>query len=158
MLRPAELQGLVKELKPAVSQFADFTQGQFQLLPAIDLFNRCQLNVILPTGDVRIDDGAFSTGLRNYQEFFQTTVGLAGETQNFDGNGSYTRFMSGGGGYPIQTELAQQQKSPLYGAATAPPIGTRPARTGGKPPYKPNAPCYRQKPPNLNAAQIGPGP
>jgi phospholipid/cholesterol/gamma-HCH transport system substrate-binding protein len=157
LLQPAELQGLVKELQPAVSEFAEFTEGQFQLLPAVDLFDRCQLNVILPTGDARIDDGAFSTGLRNYQEFFQTTVGLAGESQNFDGNGSYTRFMSGGGSNSVQTQVAQQQTSPLFGSATYPPIGTRPAR-GGKPPYKPNAPCYKQKPPNLNAAQIGPGP
>ena len=157
LLRPAELQGLVDELQPAVSEFAQFTKGQFQLLPEIDLFNRCQLNVILPTGDARIDDGPFSTGLRNYQEFFQTTVGLAGESQNFDGNGSYTRFMSGGGAYPVQTQIAQQQGSPLFGSATSPPVGTRPARSG-KPPYKPNAPCYKQKPPNLNAAQIGPGP
>jgi phospholipid/cholesterol/gamma-HCH transport system substrate-binding protein len=157
LLRPAELQGLVEELQPAVSEFAQFTKGQFELLPAIDLFNRCQLNVILPTGDARIDDGAFSTGLRNYQEFFQTTVGLAGESQNFDGNGSYTRFMSGGGAFPVQTQQVQQQGSPLFGSATSPPVGTRPAR-GGKPPYKPNAPCHKQKPPDLNAAQIGPGP
>jgi phospholipid/cholesterol/gamma-HCH transport system substrate-binding protein len=157
LLKPAELQGLVNELQPGVAEFARFTKAQFQLLPAIDLFNRCQLNVILPTGDARIDDGAFSTGLRNYQEFFQTTVGLAGESQNFDGNGSYTRFMSGGGAYAVQTQNAQQQDSPLFGSATSPPVGTRPAR-GGKPPYKPNAPCYKQSPPNLNAAQIGPGP
>jgi phospholipid/cholesterol/gamma-HCH transport system substrate-binding protein len=157
LLRPAELQGLVDELQPAVDEFAQFTKAQFQLLPAVDLFDRCQLNVILPTGDARIDDGAFTTGLRNYQEFFQTTVGLAGESQNFDGNGSYTRFMAGGGGFPVQTEYAQQQRSPLFGAATRPPIGTRPAR-GGKPPYKPNAPCYKQSPPDLNSAQIGPGP
>lgn len=157
LLRPAELQGLVDELQPAVDEFAQFTKAQFQLLPAVDLFDRCQLNVILPTGDARIDDGAFTTGLRNYQEFFQTTVGLAGESQNFDGNGSYTRFMAGGGGFPVQTEYAQQQRSPLFGAATRPPIGTRPAR-GGKPPYQPNSPCYKQSPPDLNSAQIGPGP
>jgi phospholipid/cholesterol/gamma-HCH transport system substrate-binding protein len=157
LLRPAELQGLVEELQPAVSEFAQFTKGQLQLLPAIDLFNRCQLKVILPTGDARIDDGVFTTGLRNYQEFFQTTVGLAGESQNFDGNGSYTRFMSGGGAYPVQTQQVQQQGSPLFGSATTPPIGTRPAR-GTKPPYKPNVACHKNNPPNLNAAQIGPGP
>jgi phospholipid/cholesterol/gamma-HCH transport system substrate-binding protein len=157
LLGPDELQGLVDDLQPAVDEFAQFTQGQLQLLPAIDLFNRCQLNVILPTGDARIEDGTFTTGLRNYQEFFSTMVGLAGESQNFDGNGNYTRFMAGGGGFPVQTQVAQQQRSPLFGAATAPPLGTRPARLG-KPPYKPNAACHKQNPPNLQAAQIGPGP
>ncbi|MEA2377988.1 MAG: phospholipid/cholesterol/gamma-HCH transport system substrate-binding protein [Thermoleophilaceae bacterium] len=159
LLRPSELQGLVKDLQPAVDDFARFTQGQVKLLPAIDLFNRCQLNVILPTGDTRIDDGTFSTGLRNYEEFFQTLVGLAGESQNFDGNGSYTRFMSGGGAYRVQTPPVRQVNSPgpLFGSAVAPPLGTRPARTA-KPPYKPNAPCYKQQPPDLNAAPIGAGP
>jgi phospholipid/cholesterol/gamma-HCH transport system substrate-binding protein len=162
LLRPAELQGLVKELQPAIGDFARFTKSQEQLLPAIDLFNRCQLNVILPTGEKRISDGAFSTGLKSYQEFFQTTVGLAGESQNFDGNGSYTRFMSGGGAYPVQTDVVQgqtdgQNPAPLFGSATSPPVGTRPAR-GGKPPYKPNSPCYKQKPPNLDSAKIGAGP
>jgi phospholipid/cholesterol/gamma-HCH transport system substrate-binding protein len=163
LLRPAELQGLVKELQPAIDDFARFTQGQEQLLPEIDLFNRCQLNVILPTGEKPVSDGSFTTGLTNYQEFFQTLVGLAGESQNFDGNGSYTRFMSGGGAYSVHTDPVLGQKdgrtdpSPLFGSATAPPVGTRPAR-GGKPPYKPNAPCYKQKAPDLNSAKIGAGP
>jgi phospholipid/cholesterol/gamma-HCH transport system substrate-binding protein len=157
LLEPDELQGLVDDLQPAVDDFARFTQGQLNLLPVIDLFNRCQLNVILPTGESRIEDGAFSTGLRNYEEFFQTTVGLAGESSNFDGNGSYTRFMSGGGGYPVQTQSVRQQGSPLFGSAINPPIGTRPAR-GAKPPYKPNAPCHKQQPPDLNSAKIGAGP
>jgi phospholipid/cholesterol/gamma-HCH transport system substrate-binding protein len=157
LLSPAELQGLVDELQPAVDDFARFTKGQVEFLPAVDLFNRCQLNVILPTGETRIEDGTFTTGVRNYEEFFQTMVGLAGESQNFDGNGSYTRFMAGGGGYPIQTQPVQQQGSPLFGSAIAPPLGTRPAR-GPKPPYRPNAPCHKQQLPNLNAAKIGAGP
>jgi phospholipid/cholesterol/gamma-HCH transport system substrate-binding protein len=84
-------------------------------------------------------------------------VGLAGESQNFDGNGSYTRFMAGGGGYPVQTDFAKKSGSPLFGSAVFPPLGTRPAR-GAKPPYKPNAACYKQQRPNLDAAQIGAGP
>ena len=46
---------------------------------------------------------------------------------------------------------------PRFGNATAPPLGTRPAR-GRKPPYRPEAKCHRQGVPDLNAAQIGPGP
>jgi ABC-type transporter Mla subunit MlaD len=157
LLRPAELQGLVKELQPAVADFAAFTKGQVDLLPVLDRFNRCQLNVILPTGEARIDDGALSTGLRNYQEFFQTMVGLSGESANFDGNGSYTRFQSAGGGYRVQTPPVGSFREGLFGSAASPPLGTRPAR-GPKAPYKPNAPCHRQEPPDLNSAQIGAGP
>jgi phospholipid/cholesterol/gamma-HCH transport system substrate-binding protein len=157
LLRPSELQGLVDELQPAVADFAEFTDGQVDLLPVLDRFNRCQLQVILPTGEARIDDGALSTGLKNYQEFFQTMVGLAGESGNFDGNGSYTRFQSAGGGYTVKTPPLGSFREGLFGSAQAPPLGTRPAR-GPKPPYKPTAPCHRQTPPDLNAARIGAGP
>jgi ABC-type transporter Mla subunit MlaD len=157
LLRPAELQGLVKELQPAVSDFARFTKGQVDLLPQLDSFNRCQLKVILPTGEARIDDGALSTGLKNYQEFFQAMVGLSGESGNFDGNGSYTRFQSAGGGYTVKTPPVGRFVEGLFGSAQEPPLGTRPAR-GPKPPYRADAPCYKQTPPDLNAAKIGAGP
>ena len=157
LLRPAELQGLVNELQPAVSDFAAFTKGQVNFLPVLDRFNRCQLNVILPTGEARIDEGPLSTGLKNYQEFFQTMVGLSGESGNFDGNGSYTRFQSAGGGYRVQTPPVGSFKEGLLGSAQLPPLGTRPARAP-KPPYKRDAPCYKQTPPDLNAAKIGAGP
>jgi phospholipid/cholesterol/gamma-HCH transport system substrate-binding protein len=157
LLRPAELQGLVKELQPAVADFAEFTKGQVDFLPVLDKFNRCQLNVVLPTGDARIDEGPLSTGLRNYQEFFQTMVGLAGESGNFDGNGSYTRFQSAGGGYKVQTPPIGRFTEGLFGSAHLPPLGTRPARAP-KPAYNRNAQCYKQAPPDLNAAKIGAGP
>ena len=156
LLQPAELQGLVNDLQPAVDDFAEFTDGQVDLLPVLDRFNRCQLEVVLPTQETRIDDGALSTDLRNYEEFFQAMVGLTGESQGFDGNGSYTRFQSAGGGYRVQTPPVGSQGI-LYGGAAAAPLGTRPAR-GPKPPYRPNAQCHKQRVPNLNAARIGAGP
>ena len=158
LLRPSELQGLVDELQPAVDDFAEFTDGQVDFLPTLDLFNRCQLEVVLPTGETRIDDGALSTGILNYQEFFQTMVGLSGESGNFDGNGSYTRFQSAGGGFEVRTPpIGTQFPEGLLGSAAAPPLGTRPAR-GPRAPYRPGEPCHRQTPPDLNAAETGAGP
>jgi phospholipid/cholesterol/gamma-HCH transport system substrate-binding protein len=157
LLRPSELQGLVKDLRPAVDDFARFTDGQLQLLPILDLFNRCQYNVVLPSGNTVIQDGALSTGLKNYQEFFQGLQGFVGAGQNFTGNGVYTRFQPGGGAYPVKTGALNTRRGSRFGNATAPPLGTRPARTA-KPAYKPNATCYKQPVPNLNAAKIGGGP
>jgi hypothetical protein len=157
LLRPSELQGLVKDLQPAVDDFARFTDGQVKLLPILDLFNRCQYNVVLPTGNTVIQDGALSTGLKNYQEFFQSLQGFVGAGQNFTGNGIYTRFQPGGGAYPVHTGSLNPRRGSRFGNATAPPLGTRPARTA-KPPYKPNATCYKQPVPDLNAAKIGGGP
>ena len=157
LLRPSELQGLVAELQPAIDDFAEFTDGQVDFLPVLDLFNRCQLKVILPTGETRIDDGALSTGIMNYQEFFQTMVGLAGESGNFDGNGSYTRVQSAGGGYTVKTPPVGTFREGLFGSAATPPLGTRPARLP-KPPYRPNANCHTQTAPDLSEARIGAGP
>jgi phospholipid/cholesterol/gamma-HCH transport system substrate-binding protein len=157
LLGPAELQGLVDELQPAVGDFAEFTDGQVDFLPVLDLFNRCQLEVVLPTNETRIEDGPLSTGLRNYEEFFQTMVGLSGESAGFDGNGPYTRFGSAGGGYRVNTPPVGSFREGLLGSAAMPPLGTRPAR-GPKAPYRRTEACHTQRPPNLNAARIGAGP
>jgi hypothetical protein len=156
LLQPSELQGLVDKLQPAVRDFAAFTDGQVDFLPVVDAFNRCQYNVVLPTGEQRIQDGNLTTGLRNYEELFQSLVSLAGESQNFDGNGTYVRFQSGGGGYPVQTAPVGRI-GPLHANATAQPLGTRPAKTP-KPPFKTNVACHSQRVPNLSAARIGAGP
>jgi hypothetical protein len=155
LLAPDELQGLVDDLQPAVSDFAQFTDGQLELLPVLDDFNRCQYEVILPTQEQRIDDGALSTGLRAYEEFFQTMVSLTGESQNFDGNGSYVRLQAGGA-YPVQTPSVGAG-GPLHASASEQPLGTRPAK-GPKPPYRPNVKCHTQPVPDLNDAPIGGGP
>jgi ABC-type transporter Mla subunit MlaD len=155
LLAPDELQGLVDDLQPAVGDFARFTDGQLDLLPVLDDFNRCQYEVILPTQEQRIDDGALSTGLRAYEEFFQTMVSLAGESQNFDGNGSYVR-VGAGGSYPVQTPPVGPG-GPLHSSASEQPLGTRPAKLP-KPPYRPNVKCHTQPVPDLSDAPIGGGP
>ena len=157
LVSPAELQGLVRILRPATRDLAKATDGTVQLLPQVDLVDRCLLNTILPTGDVVIQDPPLTTGLPNYKEFFQALVGLSGESQNFDGNGTYTRFQPGGGAQTVSTGNVGAQ-GPFFGNTTAPPLGTRPARPAKRPPYNRKAHCYRQTRPNLNAATTGGGP
>ena len=97
LLGPTELRGLAAELSPATRDLAKAINGTVTLLPQQDLLAKCFDRVLLPTGDIKIDDGALSSGAENYKEFWYTMVGLAGEGQNFDGNGSYVRFQTGGG-------------------------------------------------------------
>jgi virulence factor Mce-like protein len=157
LLSKPELRGLVADLQPAVDDLAKFTDGTVRLLPQVDLANRCALEVVLPTGDVVIQDGALTTGIENYKEFFQTLVGLAGESQNFDGNGSYTRFQTGGGTQTVSTGPVGSQ-GPLFANAISQPLGTRPAFTGRRPPYRRDLDCHRNTPPDLDSAAIGGGP
>ncbi len=126
-------------------------------LPVLDKFNRCQSKVILPTGEARIDDGALSTGLKNYQEFFQTMVGLLGRV----GQLRRQRLRTPASSRPAAATRCRRRRrrfpEGLLGSAERPRSARGPARAA-KPPYKPDAPCYKQTPPDLNAAKIGAGP
>ncbi|MGE5636635.1 MAG: MlaD family protein [Nocardioidaceae bacterium] len=157
LVSPAELQGLAGDLQPAVDDLARFTDGTVRLLPQLDLVDRCMLGVVLPTGDQVIDDGPLTTGIENYKELFQTLVGLSGESQNFDGNGQYTRFQPGGGSTTVRTG-SLPITGPLFANAPFPPLGTRPALPRRRPPYNRSLPCYRNRRPDLGSARIGGGP
>ncbi len=157
LVSPDELGGLVNDLQPAVDDLAQFTDGTIAFVSQTDLFNRCLLENLLPTGDVVIQDGELTTGVSNYRELFQSFVGFAGESQNFDGNGTYTRFQTGSGDTQVKTG-AIGGGTPLFANAIRQPLGSRPARPGKNPPYNRSRPCHTQKRPNLNAARTGGGP
>jgi ABC-type transporter Mla subunit MlaD len=157
LVSPAELQGLVRDLRPATASLSAVTDQSLVLLPQIDLLNRCVIRNILPTGDKPVDDGFLSTGLPNYKEFWQTMTSLSGESQNFDGNGSYTRFQTGGSNQTVSTGKTTLGGAPLFGNAAAPIVGTRPARPAAKPPYNRKVACYKSDLPNLTA-KTGGGP
>jgi phospholipid/cholesterol/gamma-HCH transport system substrate-binding protein len=156
LVSPGELQGLVNDLRPATKNLAAVTDESIKLVPQLNLLNLCATNVLLPTGDLPIHDGFLATGVPNYKEAWQAVVGLAGESQNFDGNGQYTRFQAGGGAEPVFT--GSSPSGVLFGNATAKPLGTQPKRPSSPPPKKTNVECFKQQLPNLDNAPIGPGP
>jgi hypothetical protein len=136
-----------------------------KLFPQLGLAGRCVSHNLVPAGNQVIDKipgkYPFSTGQPNYREFFYSTVGLAGESQNFDGNGPYVRFQAGGG--PQLVRMANPGASPgnrsIWGYNISPPLGTRPRLpAAGKPPFRMDVPCHTQKVPDLNgpAAAVGP--
>ena len=110
---------------------------------------------MLPTGDIKIEDGNLSTDRENYKEFWYAMVGLAGEDQNFDGNGPYVRFQTGGGDQTLSTGTGGSLSESLFSNVSSPPIGTRPAYPGKRPPYNSTAKCADQKIPDLNGAKTG---
>jgi virulence factor Mce-like protein len=156
LVSPAELGGLVSELRPAVHDLAGLTDESLKLIPQLDLINRCATQTVLPTGDIPIQDGFLTTGLPNYKEFWQAMVGLSSESSNFDGNGQYTRFQPGGGDQSVNTGLSPEGQ--LFGNAAAKPLGTQPKAPGKEPPYNSKVACYKSGVPDLNNAPIGAGP
>jgi ABC-type transporter Mla subunit MlaD len=156
LVSPSELGGLVSELRPTVHDLAGLTDESLKLIPQLDLINRCATKVVLPTGDIPIQDGFLTTGLPNYKEFWQAMSGLSSESQNFDGNGQYTRFQPGGGDQSVATQNSPTGQ--LFGNAAAKPLGTQPKAPGREPPKNSKVACYKNQLPDLNNAPIGPGP
>ncbi len=156
LLGDKELRGLTRELQPTVGNLSRVVDTGVKFLPQLDDATRCLSQVVLPTGDIKIQEGEFTTGVENYKEFWYALVGLAGEDQNFDANGPYVRFQTGGGTKGITTSKGGSLGEPYYANVTQTPLGTRPAFPGRKPPYNATAKCKNQKIPDLNGAKIGP--
>jgi phospholipid/cholesterol/gamma-HCH transport system substrate-binding protein len=162
LLRPNELGFIADELRraaPGAASAAARGQGLFNQL---GLLSNCFNNVILPGGNVVLDDSGpgfdFSTGVPNFKEFGYAAAQLAGSLQNFDGNGHYLRANAGNG--PVTVAGAQPgggfQNELLVGQAPDAPIGSRPLM-GAKPTFNPDFACQNNPVPDLNgpAAAIG---
>jgi virulence factor Mce-like protein len=157
LLSPQELGGLLKFLTPAVQGTSSTLVSSKALLNNSNTLAKCFVHTVIPTGNERISDPPLTTGLQDYQELFQSGVGLAGFSQNFDGNGRYVRSAAGGGSDQVAT-ASLPGGGPLYGNAVLPSLGTRPANPGKQPPLDRSVPCFKNAPPNLNAAKTGAAP
>ena len=156
-----ELGGLLEDLRPMTASFAKVVNRSIDFNKQTRNFSRCFTNVILPAGDVVLQDGAATTGAQSFKEFWYLITGFTGEGQDYDGNGQYTRVQTGGGANIVKsTKLPGRTAvdAQLFGNAILPPLGTRPTHPDKKPPYKPKSTCYKQKPPNLNGPAAAAGP
>jgi phospholipid/cholesterol/gamma-HCH transport system substrate-binding protein len=157
LLSQAELRGLAEDLAPTTKSLAQLTDASLKLLPEVNDTSRCARDVILPTGDIVVQD-QFNNGEANYKEFWQTMVGLSGESQNFDGNGSYVRFQVGGGKNTVALGSAGSASGQLVGSTPAPILGVQPKYPGKRPPYNSSVPCYKSKIPDVNGPMGASGP
>lgn len=153
LLSPEELQGLTSILAPTTEDLAEAGNGTLGLLQQQNLLAQCATKVLLPTGDVVIEDGPRTSGVENYKEFFYALVGFNGESQNSDGNGQWLRATVGGN-YKVETGTTPLGVK-LYGNALLPPQGTRPAMPSKLPTQKFDANCKDQARPDLNSAVTG---
>jgi phospholipid/cholesterol/gamma-HCH transport system substrate-binding protein len=140
------------------------------LFSQIGLLSGCVDNVLIPTSNVVLEDSGtgydFSTGVPNYKEFGYTVVGLAGESQPFDGNGPSLRFFSAGGAVPPGGPVPNLREAvpgggfhqeALWGGSTTPPIGTRPVASSA-PPFRTDVACQSNPIPDLNGPAAAQGP
>ena len=150
--RKQELGGLAEELSPATRDLAQLIDRATSCCRRPTSRRKCVRDVVLPDRRHRHPRRVHDRQPRTTRSSSTRSSGIAGEGQNFDGNGMYVRFQTGGGS---QHGLARPGSSPTRGAAVRQRRRRRRSATGrpipGKrPPYKPDVPCYKQKLPNLN--------
>jgi phospholipid/cholesterol/gamma-HCH transport system substrate-binding protein len=155
LLSQKELGGLLDDLQPGTKDLARLGASTKTFLPKITDFNKCITQVIIPTGNIKVDDGEFSANTENYKEFWYAMVGQNGEGQSFDGNGALLRLSAAGGGFPITSGRTNYAGTPkhaeqYYANATLPPLRTRPAYGNQLPPLNRSTPCYLQPVPDVN--------
>jgi phospholipid/cholesterol/gamma-HCH transport system substrate-binding protein len=156
-LSEAEVGGLLHRLQPATKNLAALGHATREWLPHIDAFNRCITDVIIPTGNLKVADGDLSANTENYKEFWHAMVGMAGEGQFFDGNGSYLRLQAAGGGQTIRTGKTNYTDQAMIGRPSLPPLRTRPAYGNALPTFDRSVPCQQSPVPDVNdAASTGP--
>jgi phospholipid/cholesterol/gamma-HCH transport system substrate-binding protein len=153
---------------PGAGKSASDGRGLFS---QIGLLSGCVDNVLLPAGDVVLNDSGTGYDFNpddapNFKEFGYAATGLAGESAPFDGNGPSLRFFSAGGPTPpggpkpnLRSPVPGGgfQKEALWGGSTTPPIGTRPA-LGAKPPFRTDIACQNNPIPDLNGPLAAQGP
>jgi len=158
LLSKPELGGIAHLLRKGTPGLAGATGAGLSALPSLTKTSNCVANVLIPTGDQVIND-SFSSGEPNYREAFYGFVDLAGESQNFDGNGPYVRFQSGGG--PVKVRMNNPgggiNANALTGFTIKPLLGSQPA-LGPKPAINHKVACDTQSVPNLNGPAGQPGP
>jgi phospholipid/cholesterol/gamma-HCH transport system substrate-binding protein len=170
LLQPSELGFVARQLRlagPGAGKAAADGRGLFT---QIGLTSGCVDNVLLPAGDVVLDDSGtgynFSTGVENFKEFGYAAANLAGESATFDGNGPFVRFFSAGGaigpGGPIPNLRASipgggPQRDAFWAGSATPPIGTRPVASS-MPPFRTDVACQSNPVPDLNGPAAAQGP
>jgi virulence factor Mce-like protein len=152
LLSERELGGWLHDfsaLAPSVASLASETK---QFLPSIDDFNRCITGVVLPSANLKVDDGPLSVPVENYKELWYSFVSQAGEGAGFDGNGSFLRLIASPGAVSIESGKTNFLKQSYFTTTALPPLRTRPVFTAKLPPLRRDVKCFTQPVPDVNGA------
>jgi phospholipid/cholesterol/gamma-HCH transport system substrate-binding protein len=155
LVGPSELGALAPLLDRTAQGLGALVPSQTTFARTLGNVSRCLSKVILPTGNIRLNDGPLSANEANYKELWNGLVGSTGEAQNSDGNGAYIHYLVSGGGQTVTMGPARilgssDKGANVYARTPLPFQGTSPAYPGVVPPYKSSVQCYTQALPDLN--------
>jgi hypothetical protein len=162
-----ELRGLVADLRPTVPRLAKLTRKTIPFLNQVRELSSCFNKVIIPWANDEIDGGedynmTHGPKGRVFEETAYGLAGIAGESRSGDSNGEYVRVIGGGGSNTVQSvDDANNPDETLNGVGLSPfPIegAMPPIESSAKTPFRPEAPCENQDPPDLRAMPGAPPP
>jgi phospholipid/cholesterol/gamma-HCH transport system substrate-binding protein len=158
LVSKAELRGLTHDLRPAIPDLTRLTNRTIPFLHQGRALSSCFNEVIIPWSNSNVNDPDFPSP-KVYQETAYGLEGIAGESRSGDANGQYVRVEGASGPDIVQTTDSETGNA-LFGLDT--PLGLnggRPAvSSSAKTPFRPDAPCEKQQPPNLNSGGVSSGP
>jgi phospholipid/cholesterol/gamma-HCH transport system substrate-binding protein len=156
LLSPVELPALVSAGDPAIRALARLQPGLRDLLGLLRPVTECARKNVVPPAKSTIKDGDLTAPYPVYSELLHGWVGLASAVQNFDGDGHAVRYHAGFGDQTITTGTIPGIGEPLVGLTENKILGSRPRKPAAPPRFRPDVPCFMQKPPDLQA-NTGPG-
>jgi hypothetical protein len=181
-----ELRGLSQDLRQAIPKLTKLSHRTIPFLNQSRSLASCFNEAIIPWSNSSVPDSTFppptvTDGAGTHpatvaEETGYGLVGIGGESRSGDANGEYIRVEAGGGvntpaiGGPISGTVGNvienlqpaSQTVPFVGFAESRILGSQPNLAPGhedsvKTPFRPDAPCERQAPPNLQTSN-GPAP
>ena len=143
LVAPAELQGLVKDLRPTVPALTQMNRRGVPLQEETRLTGSCNNNVIHEWNETEVPDQQFPAQGPIYQEASKQFVGLAAESRNFAANGQYVRS------YAQSANYASAIGDGRFFFTDLPVLGVNPPKAPRQPAYRPDVPCETQEAPDL---------
>jgi ABC-type transporter Mla subunit MlaD len=188
-----ELRGLSQDLRTTIPKLAKLSHRSIPFLNQSRALSSCFNQVIIPWSNSSVPDpnfppqtvtdGAGTHPATVSEETGYGLVGIGGESRSGDANGQYVRVEAGGGlntpvfpgpisgtiGKVIENSQPASQTVPFVGFTESQLLGSNPSLAFNqedslKTPFRPDAACERQDPPNLLASngpapeQVAPGP
>jgi len=164
-----ELRGLTADLRPTIPKLAQLADRSVAFFDQARALSSCFNEVVIPWSEDTVQPIDPSNQYpsdpagRVFEETAYGLEGIASESRSGDANGQYIRVAAGGGANTVKIPDALPNPDGLglqdaVGLTAFPILGAMPRLTdSAKTPFKPNKPCERQEPPNLQAG-AGAGP
>ncbi|MCW3039752.1 MAG: hypothetical protein JWM31_1657 [Solirubrobacterales bacterium] len=151
LVRPAELPALLTKLTPTVNRLPTLSVRLRALFPLVTPVSDCVRERVTPVLKTQINDGKLSTGRPVWQDLLHAAVGLAGASQDFDGNGPGVRYLAAVGPQSIATGSLPGLEQLVGSGPKVEGSTPRWLGNGRLPAFRPDAQCRTATPVDLQA-------